>query len=90
MDRRLMCETPDKHQLIHVAGGFTVIYGQDGTRIGDKLAPDQDSIVYADSDLAMIPVAKATADPTGHYARPRRCPAFVQSVGACVSGYFPA
>jgi hypothetical protein len=54
-----------------------VIYGPDGARIGDKLAPDQEGIVYADIDLAMIPVAKAAADPAGHYAR-RRYPAFVQ------------
>jgi nitrilase len=66
----LMCDTPDKHQLIHVGGGFTVIYGPDGARIGDKLAPDQEGNVYADIDLAMIPVAKAAADPAGHYARP--------------------
>jgi hypothetical protein len=46
-----------------------VIYRPDVTRIGDKLAPDQGSIVYADSDLAMIQVAKATADPAGHYRR---------------------
>jgi hypothetical protein len=29
-----------------------------------------EGIVYADTDLAMIPVAKAAADPAGHYARP--------------------
>jgi nitrilase len=66
----LMCDTPDNHQLIHVGGGFTVIYGPDGARIGDKLAPDQEGNVYADINLAMIPVAKAAADPAGHYARP--------------------
>jgi nitrilase len=32
----LMCDTRDKHQLIHVGGGFTVIYGPDGERIGDS------------------------------------------------------
>jgi aliphatic nitrilase len=66
----LMCDTPDKHQLIHVGGGFTVIYAPDGARIGNTLSPDQEGIVYADVDLAMIPVAKAAADPAGHYARP--------------------
>jgi aliphatic nitrilase len=66
----LMCDTPDKHQLIHVGGGFAVIYGPDGGRIGDKLAPDQEGIIYADIDLGMISVAKAAADPAGHYARP--------------------
>ena len=66
----LLCDTPDKHPLIHVGGGFAVIYGPDGARIGDKLAPDQEGIVYADIDLGMISVAKAAADPAGHYARP--------------------
>ena len=66
----LLCDTPDKHQLLHVGGGFTVIYGPDGARIGDKLAPDAEGIIYADIDLGMISVAKAAADPAGHYARP--------------------
>jgi nitrilase len=66
----LMCDTPDKHQLLHVGGGFAVIYGPDGARIGDKLPPDQEGLIYADIDLAMIPIAKAAADPAGHYARP--------------------
>jgi nitrilase len=35
-------------------------------RIGDKLAPDQEGIVYAHIDLVMITVAKAAADPAGH------------------------
>ena len=66
----LLCDTPDKHPLLHVGGGFTVIYGPDGARIGDKLAPDAEGIIYADIDLGMISVAKAAADPAGHYARP--------------------
>ena len=66
----LMCDTPGKHRLIHVGGGFIVIYGPDGARVGDKLAPDQERIVYPDIDLAMIRVAKAAADPAGHCARP--------------------
>jgi hypothetical protein len=31
-----LCDTPDKNQLLHVGGGFTVIYGPDGARIGDR------------------------------------------------------
>jgi aliphatic nitrilase len=101
----LMCDTPDKHQLILVGGSFTVIYGPDGARIGDKLAPDQEGIVYTDIDLAIIPVAKAAADPAGHYARPT-LPGFCSTVvpqdrstfrfrpaengGVCVSSCFPA
>jgi aliphatic nitrilase len=38
--------------------------------LGEKLAPDQDGLLYADIDLGMISVAKAAADPAGHYSRP--------------------
>jgi aliphatic nitrilase len=34
------------------------------------LPPAEEGIVYADIDLGMIALAKAFADPTGHYSRP--------------------
>ena len=66
----LLCDTPDKHQLLHAGGGFATIYGPDGASIGDRLAPDEEGLIYADIDLGVISVAKAAADPAGHYARP--------------------
>lgn len=66
----MLCDTPDKHQLLHVGGGHTVIYGPDGSSLCDKIAPDAEGLLYADIDLGAIPVAKATADPAGHYSRP--------------------
>ena len=36
----------------------------------EPLAEDAEGIVYADLDLGMISLAKAAADPAGHYARP--------------------
>ena len=36
----------------------------------EPLPEDQEGIVYADLDLGMISLAKAAADPAGHYARP--------------------
>src|SRR6266700_2231032 len=66
----LLCDTPDKHALLHAGGGFATIYGPDGSPIGDRLPPDQEGLIYADVDLGMISVAKAAADPAGHYARP--------------------
>ncbi|MHA6620020.1 hypothetical protein [Pseudonocardia sp. DLS-67] len=36
----------------------------------EPLAPDVEGIVYADLDLGTISLAKAAADPAGHYARP--------------------
>ena len=52
------------------AAGSPTIYGPDGSPIGDRLPPDQEGLIYADVDLGMISVAKAAADPAGHYARP--------------------
>lgn len=66
----LLCDTPDKHDLLHAGGGFATIYGPDGSPLGDRLPPDQEGLIYADINLGMISVAKAAADPAGHYARP--------------------
>jgi len=65
-----LCDTPDKHALLHAGGGHAVIYGPDGSSLCDKLLPDQEGILYADIDLGMIGVAKNAADPAGHYSRP--------------------
>ena len=35
-----------------------------------RFPEDQEGIVYADLDLGMISLAKAAADPSGHYSRP--------------------
>ncbi len=66
----LLCDTQDKHQLLHAGGGYAVIYGPDGAPLCDRLAPDAEGILYADIDLGAISVAKAAADPAGHYSRP--------------------
>jgi nitrilase len=65
-----LCDTPEKHQFLHAGGGFAVIYGPDGAPLAQPLPPDQEGLLYADIDLGMISVAKAAADPAGHYARP--------------------
>ena len=62
--------SPEKHQFLHVGGGFAVIYGPDGAPLAKPLPPDKEGLLYADIDLGMISVAKAAADPAGHYARP--------------------
>jgi nitrilase len=66
----MLCDSPEKHQLLHTGGGHAVIYGPDGAPLCEKLTPDQEGLLYADIDLAMISVAKAAADPAGHYSRP--------------------
>lgn len=65
-----LCDTPEKYQFLHVGGGFAVIYGPDSAPLAQPLPPDKEGLVYADIDLGMISVAKAAADPAGHYVRP--------------------
>jgi aliphatic nitrilase len=66
----LLCDTPEKHQLLHAGGGHAVIFGPDGAPLCDKLAPDAEGLLYAQVNLGAISVAKAAADPAGHYSRP--------------------
>lgn len=70
----MLCDTPQKARLLNprtgrAGGGFTVIYGPDGRSLCAPLPEDQEGILYADLDPVQITLAKATADPTGHYAR---------------------
>ena len=51
-------------------GGFSMIFGPDGRKLVDPIPEDQEGILYAELDPAMIAIAKAAADPVGHYARP--------------------
>ncbi|OYO30842.1 carbon-nitrogen hydrolase family protein [Janthinobacterium sp. PC23-8] len=66
----LLCDTDDKHQLLHAGGGHAVIYGPDGAPLCAPLAPDQEGLLFAELDFDAISVAKSVADPAGHYARP--------------------
>jgi len=68
---KLLCgDDPVKRQLLLAGGGFTAIYAPDGQLMHEPLPEGQEGIVYADLDLGMISLAKAAADPAGHYARP--------------------
>ncbi len=66
----LLCDTPEKHQLITVGGGYSMIYGPDGAPLAESLPQDAEGIVYADIDMSAISIAKSAADPAGHYSRP--------------------
>jgi aliphatic nitrilase len=46
-----------------------MIFGPDGQPLAKHLPEDEEGIIYADIDLAMISISKAAYDPTGHYAR---------------------
>ena len=67
----MLCgDDPMKRQLLLEGGGFTAIYAPDGQLMHEPLPEGTEGIVYADLDLGMISLAKAAADPAGHYARP--------------------
>ena len=66
----LICETEEQRKLINTGGGYARIYAPDGQSIGTPLAETEEGLVLADIDLDLIPLAKAVADPAGHYARP--------------------
>ncbi|MBT9488818.1 MAG: carbon-nitrogen hydrolase family protein [Rubrivivax sp.] len=68
---QVLCgDDPMKRQLLLQGGGFAGIYAPDGQLISTPMPEDQEGLVYADLDLGMISLAKAAADPAGHYARP--------------------
>jgi nitrilase len=66
----LLCTDDTKRMLLLPGGGFAGIYAPDGQLMTEPLAEDVEGIVYADLDLGMISLAKAAADPSGHYSRP--------------------
>ena len=47
-----------------------MIFGPDGRPLCDHLPEDQEGLLYAEISLPMISIAKAAADPVGHYSRP--------------------
>jgi nitrilase len=57
---------PDK---IRVGGGWSAIIGPDARIIAGPHR-DEETILYGDIDLGIIPFAKFFADSAGHYARP--------------------
>jgi len=66
----MICDTPFKKQFLSPGGGAAMIYAPDGRPLTAPLPPTEEGIVYADIDLGMISLAKAFADPVGHYSRP--------------------
>lgn len=70
MVQTLCGDDPVKRQLLQEGGGYARIYAPDGQLMHEPLAETDEGLVYADLDLGMISLAKAAADPAGHYARP--------------------
>lgn len=65
-----LADTEERRALLQTGGGATEIFGPDGSTIAGPLPADQEGILFADLNLAMIPLAKMAHDPTGHYSRP--------------------
>ena len=65
-----LCDAPRKHDFLKAGGGYARIFGPDGRPLAEPLDPGAEGIIYADIDITMISIAKAAADPTGHYSRP--------------------
>lgn len=68
--QKLLCGDDMQRQFLLQGGGFARIYAPDGSELGKQVAETDEGLVVADIDLAAIPLAKAAADPAGHYARP--------------------
>lgn len=71
----LLCDTPEKARLLNPrtggpGGGHSMIFGPDGQPLCAALPEDAEGILYAELDLGKIALAKAAADPVGHYSRP--------------------
>jgi aliphatic nitrilase len=71
----MLCETPEQADLLNPGkgrpgGGYAMIFGPDGRELCAPLPEDAEGLLYAEIDLAMIALAKAAADPVGHYSRP--------------------
>jgi nitrilase len=67
---QMLVDDPKKEQLLLEGGGFARIYGPDGSPLAEPIPEKEEGILYADIDLGMIALAKAAADPAGHYSRP--------------------
>jgi len=66
----MLCGDDMKRKLLLQGGGFATIYAPDGQLMHAPMPETEEGLVYADIDLGMISLAKAAADPAGHYARP--------------------
>jgi len=65
-----VCQTDEQRALLSHGGGCAKIFGPDGAQISKDLPENEEGLVYAEVDLNMIHIARAAADPAGHYSRP--------------------
>jgi predicted amidohydrolase len=61
---------PSDPPLLQLGGGSSMIFGPDGRALAEFLPETDEGLVVADINKAEIIMAKAIADPAGHYAKP--------------------
>jgi len=67
----VLCDSDFLRARIKPGGGRAMIYAPSGRPLIEPSEdPTWEGLVYADLDLTEIAVAKALADPAGHYSRP--------------------
>lgn len=66
----MLCDTPDKCQLLRAGGGHSVGYGPDGAELFEKLPENAEGLLFADIDIGKQSLSKSVFDPSGHYSRP--------------------
>lgn len=66
----ILGQGPDGPPFLQLGGGSAMIFGPDGRELAAFLPDTEEGLVIAEIDLGQIALAKAVADPTGHYAKP--------------------
>lgn len=60
----------EARHLVQLGGGSAMIFAPDGRPLANYLSEYEEGLVVAEMDLDLIKLAKAIADPAGHYAKP--------------------
>lgn len=63
-------KAPCPPEFLRTGGGYAMVFAPDGRPIARALPPHEQGLVCAEIDLGAISLAKAAADPAGHYSRP--------------------
>jgi len=66
----MLCKTDEHRSMIQTGGGYSRIWGPDGSPQGENLGDHEEGLLIADINLGKIAYCKAAADPAGHYSRP--------------------
>ncbi|KAL6250661.1 hypothetical protein RBB50_002963 [Rhinocladiella similis] len=63
-------KAPEGSFMLSGGGGNSGVFAPDGKKLTEDVDPLFDGLIYCDIDLDQIDLAKAIADPVGHYSRP--------------------